>query len=82
MRHGRVGHGAVGHQVPGLMTLGGSAHRLREDMYLHGLLTTVRLRHPGNADIGVVLDVGECCLDDASHRGVVGQLHLVGRAIA
>src|SRR5215472_4330703 len=79
LRDGGVGHGAVGHQVPRPVTLAGTAHRLGEDMNLHRLLAAVRLGHAGNADKRVVLDVGERCLDDAAHRRVVGQLHLVCR---
>src|SRR6516225_7973952 len=79
LRDGGVGHGAVGHQVPRPVTLAGAAHRLGEDMNLHRLLAAVRLGHAGDADERVVLDVGERGLDDAAHRRVVGQLHLIGR---
>src|SRR5215831_10316087 len=79
LRDGGVGHGAVGRQVPRPMTLAGAAHRLREDVDLHRLLAAVGLRHAGDADKRVALDVGERRLDDAAHRGIVGQLHLVCR---
>src|SRR5262245_1246998 len=78
LRHSGVGHGAVRHQVPRPMPLAGAAHRLRKDMDLHRLLAAVGLRHASDADERVVLDVGERRLDDAAHRGVVGQLDLVG----
>ena len=65
------------------MPLAGAAHRLREDMNFHRLLAAVGLRHAGDADEGVVLDVGERRLDDAADRGIVGQLDLVrGLAVA
>src|SRR6266446_29173 len=67
LRDGGVGHGAVGHQVPRPMTLAGAAHRLGEDMDLHCLLAAVGLRHAGDADERVVLDVGERRLDCAAH---------------
>src|SRR5262245_24378520 len=79
LRDGGVGHGAVGHQVPRPMTLASAAHRLWEDMNLHCLLAAVRLGHAGDPDERVVLDVGERCLDDAAHRRIVGQPHLVCR---
>src|SRR6266436_730070 len=79
LRDGGVGHGAVGHQVPRPMTLASASHRLGEDMNLHRLLAAVRLGHAGDADKRVVLDVGERCLDDAAHRRIVGQPHLVCR---
>src|SRR6516164_7899334 len=79
LRDGGVGHGAVGHQVPRPMTLASAAHRLGEDMNLHRLLAAVGLRHAGDADERIVLDVGERRLDDAAHRGIVGQPHLVCR---
>src|SRR5262245_61295078 len=79
LRDGGVGHGAVGHQVPRPMTLASAAHRLGEDMDLHRLLAAVRLRHAGDADERVVLDVGERCFDDAAHRRIIGQPHLVCR---
>src|SRR5262245_48047012 len=79
LRDGGVGHGAVGHQVPRPMTLAGAAHRLGEDVDLHRLLAAVGLRHAGDADKRIVLDVGERCLDDSAHRGIVGQPYLVCR---
>src|SRR5215510_8891195 len=79
LRDGGVGHGAVGHQVPRPMTLAGAAHRLGEDVDLHRLLAAVGLRHAGDADKRIVLDVGERCLDYAAHRGIVGQPYLVCR---
>src|SRR5262252_2321341 len=79
LRDGGVGHGAVGHQVPRPVTLAGAAHRLGEDVDLHRLLAAVGLRHAGDADERIVLNVGERGLDDPAHRGIVGQPHLVCR---
>jgi hypothetical protein len=47
------------------------AHRLGEDVDLHRLLAAVGLRHAGDADERIVLDVGERRLDDSAHRGIV-----------
>ena len=71
LRHGRVGRGAIGHEIPGLVTFTGTAQCLGKNVDLDRLLGAVGLRHPGHADKRILLDVGERRLDDASHRRVI-----------
>ena len=51
-------------------------------MNLQGLLAAIGLRHAGHTDERVLLNVGERRLDDAAHGRVVGELDLVGLAVA
>src|SRR5262249_36990203 len=52
---GRVGHGAA-RPRPRPMTFAGTAHGLRKDRQLDGLLAAVRLRHGADADEGAGFD--------------------------
>jgi hypothetical protein len=58
------------------------ALRFEEDVDRDRLLAAVRLRHRGDADVGVRLDVGERSLDEVHHPHVVRHVHGQRRAVA
>src|SRR5262249_14738508 len=78
-----VGHGAAGLGVPRAVPVGHHAALGRqEDVDRERLDGAVRLRHAGDADEGVVLDVGERGLVEPGDARVVGELDVEGAAVA
>jgi hypothetical protein len=57
LRDGSVGHGAIRHQVPRIMSFTGPTERLVKNVNFDRLLSTVRLRHGGDADERIALYV-------------------------
>ena len=64
------------------MTFTRAAARFREDMDFERLLGAIRLRHRGDADEGILMDVGECRLRDAAHLGIVREMDSDGGTLA
>ena len=54
-----VGHSAARPQIPRPMPFAGTSHGLREDVNRNRLLTAVGLRHGGDTDVGIRLDIRE-----------------------
>src|SRR5690242_2702916 len=78
----RIGHGALGLEIPRPVALAGAAHGLGEDVDLPALLAAVRLRHTGDADEGALLDVGIGRLHHGGDRRLVLQRRLHVTAFA
>src|SRR5947207_2029534 len=57
LRDRGIGHSAVRRQVPWTMAFAGAAHGLRENMDFHRLLAAVGLRHAGDPDERILLDI-------------------------
>ena len=84
LRDGSIGHGAIRHQVPRIVSFTGTAQRLFKNVNFNRLLSPIRLRHCGDADEGVALDVRHRALSDRDDRSAilerdVGFLAALGR---
>ena len=58
-----------------------TALRGQENVNRKGLDAAICLRHAGNADVAVVLDVSERSLDQCGHPRVVGNLDIEQSAV-
>src|SRR5438445_1310262 len=78
----RVGHLAVGPQIPIVMPFPGAAHVLGKDVDLLGDQRAFALAHGGGADDLAAGDVVGARLRDPHHHEVVGELHFHALAVA
>src|SRR5258706_8277327 len=81
--HIGIGHCALGFRVPWAVPVGhDSALRRQENMHRESFDAAVRLRHAGNTDEGILLDVGERGFDQRRYTRVIGELHVEHAAVA
>src|SRR5262249_47966819 len=69
----RVGHCALRSKIPWIVSLPGSAHGLRKDMYFQCALAAVSSGHRRDAYERALLDVGKRALDRAGGLRAVGE---------
>jgi hypothetical protein len=77
---GRVGHHAVGLQIPGIVPFAHAAHVLGKQQHLERVQRTVGALQRGDADEAVLLDVGHGDRHDQQDAPIVGQIDLGRRA--